>query len=422
VAYVDLASDGFLLIGRPNAVPNPCALLGVTEWVENSYPSETVDRVTDPGVALPAGATTCIHNAPAEGGSMLVSRTFPLPDGVASGDWLWVQFAVYCTGGDPADYTLLGQIEFLDSEHGWLEAITLCDYVEAPSAGFHRYAFSVQVPETDAAFATLVLDTEGVSLEEPYQLADLAHIYVTQVLVEPGREDVLPPDYSENLAGLLSDSYRDLSSDGGIRLHGEADLFVSGGYVDLESDGGVTLGGSARLNVGRVLPQTVWSWTTPLSRGELLRTLRVRLATRDGEYTIVDPTEFEDISIELTRKGGVDVMTFVLARDARLELGDLDYKTDCDVDYLGRQLQAWVRESSLDHGAQGMRRTVTLLGWIARLKEEHEAFRKVYVDSRLSVWKTDQGSLTDSQYYEVSQDEDGNVGINVMGNGFGGGD
>lgn len=398
--YVDLASDGFLLIGRTNAVPNPCAAVDVSTWVDESYPVETVDRVTSiPGVTLPAGAPACIHNGPTAGGSSLMMDFAPLP--VAPGEWLWVQFQAFCSGGDPADYAFWADIEFNDADGNYVGWLALCEDIEPPSTGFVRYGFALQVPENAATYS-LYFTNDNRSSEEPFQLADLAEPFITQVLVEPGMEGVEPPPYVDaTTATLTSDLYNDLGSDGGIRLHGEADLLLGGGYVDLESDGGISLGGKARLNVGRALPPTVWSWTTPLSRGELLRTMRVRLSTLDGEYTIVDPTEFEDMSIELTRKGGVDSMTFVLARDARLELGDLDYKTDCDVDYLGRQLQAWVRECSLDHGPRGMRRTVTLLGWIARLKEEHEAFRKVYVDSRVSAWKTDQGPSASSNVYEV---------------------
>jgi hypothetical protein len=187
----------------------------------------------------------------------------------------------------------------------------------------------------------------------------------------------------------------------GMRVDFTGELHVGPAEQTLTGDLGVAVNMTGRLSVGRVLPPTVWSWTAPVSRGELLRTMRIRLATRDGEYTVVDPSEFQDISIEQTRKGGLDSMTFVLARDSRLELGDLDYKTNCDVDYLGRQLHAWVRESSLEHGEQGMRRTVTLLGWITRLKEEHEAFRRVYVDSRLSAWRTDQGASGSASTFEV---------------------
>lgn len=195
--------------------------------------------------------------------------------------------------------------------------------------------------------------------------------------------------------------YRDLAASGQIQLGGDALLDVLSTYVELAAAGVLTIEGRARLVTDDTLPATDWEWVTPEVDPEVLQTLRVRLATLDGEYTVIDPAELDDLDIELDRKGGVKSISLTLRRDSRHELGDLDYGTRCDIDYLGRTFSAWLAEASLDHGSSSMTRTVTMYGEIARLSQEHEAFRRVYVDSRLSAWKTDQGPQTQSNVWEV---------------------
>lgn len=172
--------------------------------------------------------------------------------------------------------------------------------------------------------------------------------------------------------------------------------------------------GRCRGGTGTPLPPTVWEWVTPEVDPEILQSLRVRLATRDGEYTVVDPHEISDLSVQLTRKGGVDSISMTLRRDARLELGDLDYATSLEVDYLGRTWQARLSEASLAYDSSSMTRPLMFLGEIARLREEHQAFRRCYVDKRLSAWKTDQGQQTGSENFEVYQNDGGDMGINVV--------
>lgn len=169
-----------------------------------------------------------------------------------------------------------------------------------------------------------------------------------------------------------------------------------------------TFGVRGRLKgtTGPVLPATDWDWGTAQVDPEVLETLRVKLSTPDGEYTTIDPADLADLEIKLTNKGGVDSITLTIRRDSCLDLGDLDYGTECEVSYLGRTWQAWLSEAALDHGAT-MTRNVTFLGWIAKLREEDEAFRRVYVDKRLSAWKTDQGHTVGDNLnqFTVSADE-----------------
>lgn len=157
-----------------------------------------------------------------------------------------------------------------------------------------------------------------------------------------------------------------------------------------------------RAHAGDALPATVWDWNEPELDPELLRTLRVRLATKDGEFTTVDPAELADLRVQLSRKGGVESIEVTLARDSRIDYGDLDYWTRCEVEYLGRVWPAFVREASLDHGRSSMTRSVRMLGHIAKLSERHRSFRRIYVDSRVSAFRTDQGPQTRSYGFETS--------------------
>lgn len=169
-----------------------------------------------------------------------------------------------------------------------------------------------------------------------------------------------------------------------------------------------TFGFRGRLkgSTGPVLPATDWQWSDADVDPEVLETLRVKLRTPDGEFTTIDPADLDDLEIVMTNKGGVDTVTLSIRRDSRLDLGDLDYGTECEVEYLGRTWQSWLSEASLDHG-QTMTRKVTFLGWIARLREDDDSFRRVYADHRLASWKTDQGHVVGDNLdqFTVSADE-----------------
>jgi hypothetical protein len=184
-----------------------------------------------------------------------------------------------------------------------------------------------------------------------------------------------------------------------IDLAGE--LHVGASSLSVAGSLGVTVDLSGHLRVGQALPETDWEFVEALTEGDLLRDMRVRLATLDGEYVVIDPAEIADLRIELNRKGGVAGMDIGLRRDSRLELGELDYRADVLITYLGREWSAFLREAPLQHDHSGMTRPVVCLGYISRLSEEHEAFRKTYVDSRLSAWRTDQGPSGSSYTFEV---------------------
>lgn len=193
-----------------------------------------------------------------------------------------------------------------------------------------------------------------------------------------------------------------LDSDLGFSVGLEGTLTVAPALVEIAGAMGLSVGLSGILGVGPALPATTWTWGTPEPDRELLRTLRVRLATLDGEYVTVDPAALADLRIVLSRKGGVESIEVTLARDSRIDYGDLDYWTKCEVEYLGRVWPAFIREASLSHERSSMTRSARMLGHIAKLSERHKGFRKVYVDSRLSAVRTDQGPQTGSQVFEVS--------------------
>jgi hypothetical protein len=165
--------------------------------------------------------------------------------------------------------------------------------------------------------------------------------------------------------------------------------------------------GCVKGSTGPVLPATDWQWSEADVDPEVLETLRVRLRTPDGEFTTIDPADLADLEITMTRKGGVDTMTLSIRRDSRLDLGDLDYGTECEVEYLGRTWQAWLSEASLDHGAT-MTRKVSLLGWIARLREDDDSFRRVYAERKLSAWQTDQGHVVGDNLNQFTVSSDAN--------------
>lgn len=189
------------------------------------------------------------------------------------------------------------------------------------------------------------------------------------------------------------DAYVDLAADieVGVGLAGELQTFSP--YVDLAADIGVSIGLSGRL--GSALADTVWAWTSPDADPNVLRSLQVRIATKDGEFVTVDPKEIIDLEIVLTDRGGYDSMSLTLQRDARLQLGDLDALADVDVEYLGRTLfEGRIEEAGQSLSSTSMERPITCAGPLAQLKD-HNAFRACYIDSDLSNWKTDQGVLGD---------------------------
>lgn len=202
-------------------------------------------------------------------------------------------------------------------------------------------------------------------------------------------------------------AYTDSAASYGLRLGMDITVAVVDPFVDVTMEMGLALGVGLRVFTSAIPAPTDWTMPTAAVDADVLQSMRVSLATADGEYTVVDPAELADLVVNLTRKGGVDTGAMTLSRDARLELGDLDYGTACTVEYKGRRWDLWVSEASLTYDAASMSRPVTLLGWIMRMKEERDAFRRIYKDQRLGSWQTDQGHQASAYaaQWTVSQDE-----------------
>lgn len=394
----------------PNLVPNPCAATDLTSWEGNSDAS--LARVTTVlGTSIPSPATTALR---VDANDLLESDEIAFPEGVGPGDSLaWaVDLSPGATAAGGIWFVFIGWY----AEASWtyttvLETATLDGWthyegtVEIPAdmTGFDVYVSSDELL-SDYLYATNFF-VEGVvmlmvDLDGEFGLTiSLDGSLTVRPIVEPSGDLGLS-------VGMEGDLFvePELSGDLSLRIGMEGELFVGDLQADLDGELSIGVGFAGTLALGVPLPPTEWEWATPDVDPEILQSLRVRLSTRDGEYTVVDPAELADIGVNLTRKGGVDTMNLILRRDSRLELGDLDYGTDCEVEYLGRIWPAWLTEASLSHGSE-MSRSVTLLGFIMRLKEEHEAFRRIYVDSRLSAWKTDQGPNTAANVFEVAASE-----------------
>lgn len=414
-------------MARHNAIPNPRAHVDASGW-------DGVTRVTSVPVDWPENeqslaADAAFYAAAEEGGAgMDVLAPVPLPAGCEPGDTVAVQLRVFTDGVSAGDCTLQATLSFFEDDT-WPSYIggadcEIADNVAPPLTGFELYSEECVVPAAATHFGIYVThndDAEGG--------ADLAELYVTFVMLEKTVSEFQDFDYRDgDCDGWMwegdehdSASVQFAGSMGvEVGLEGTPALSseVAGTFpVSVGLTGSLTLGTPENelsgempvsvglrgiLTLGTPLPATDWEWNEPAIDPELLRTLRVRLATKDGEYTTVDPAELADLRIVKSRKGGVESIEVTLSRDSRIDYGDLDYWTKCEVEYLGRVWPAFVREASLDHSRSAMTRPVRMLGPIAKLSERHRGFRKVYVDSRVSAWRTDQGPQTGANVFEVS--------------------
>ena len=412
-------------MARRNVIPNPRAHVDASGW-------DGVVRVTSAPVAWPQNdrgmvADAAFYAAAEPGGPWMdVIAPMPLPEGCEAGDTVLCQACVFVDGVSEGDCSLYVTLGFY-ADDTWASALggTAChlaDDVDPPLAGFVRYAAFGEVPE-DATHWGLFFTANDAAPAG----ASNAELYVTMIGLEEykgGAEGYRDGDSegwlwegdphdsgSVQLAGSLPVSVG-LTGTPALESKLAGSLPVSVGLTghltlgsptnELAGTMPVSVGLRGRLTLGVPLPATDWEWAEVEPDPELLRTLRVRLATKDGEFTTIDPAELTDLRIALSRKGGVESIEVTLARDSRIDYGDLDYWTRCEVEYLGRVWPAFIREAGLEHGRSSMTRPIRMLGPIAKLSERHKGFRKVYVDSRVSAWRTDQGPQTRSYGFETS--------------------
>lgn len=378
-------------LGRSNAIPNPRAASDLTGWTTNSDPN--LARVTTvPGADLPPGASAAFRVGPTVGGTYLQCDSYPLPKGVAPGDYVFVQLEAFVAGATNDDAWLGIDIDWADGTPAYTH-LTSSSMV-LPTAGFRRFAFAAQVPTGATALDVYVTANERTSGG-----ADDAVVYVTEVLVEPGVAGKVPGSYSDAThvpAGSIS--HLGIPRGEGISLAG----WEPTGKVRTpitHSSARVTIRIAHRYARGQitgdVLPTDPHGWTLPDCSPPDIQSLSVTVGgARIPNARIVS------VPIELSDRGGYISATLTV----RLRHRD-DYRfawhANMVVSYKGAHLfRGRLEESSYEMGDE-LVRTMVFTGPIVTL-EDHQSFRKVYVDSDLDNWRTDQGPHTASHTYEVS--------------------
>jgi len=139
-------------------------------------------------------------------------------------------------------------------------------------------------------------------------------------------------------------------------------------------------------------------WTAPDVTAPALRGLTVTLGGHSVNRALI-----EDLTIELDDCGGPKSAVMVLARDVRLPAQTMLSKFV--VTYKGQSLftNGRLEARGLDLGMD-MANTLTFTGPIKQLGD-HRAFRRVYVDSDLDNWRSDQGPNTSANVFEVTASE-----------------
>lgn len=149
---------------------------------------------------------------------------------------------------------------------------------------------------------------------------------------------------------------------------------------------------------GVVLPETDdLGWTTPDVTAPAIRGLTITLGGHNVQRALI-----EDLTIELSDCGGPINASMTLARDVRLPATPM--LSQLVVTYKGQRLfKGRLEARGLDLGSD-MANTLTFTGPIRQLGD-HRAFRRVYVDSDLDNWRSDQGPNTAANVFEVTASE-----------------
>lgn len=152
------------------------------------------------------------------------------------------------------------------------------------------------------------------------------------------------------------------------------------------------------MYVGSALPDTDdLGWTAPDVTAPALQGITVTLGGHPVNRALI-----EDLTIELSDCGGPISATMTLARDIRLAAKPM--LSQLVVTYKGQILfRGRLEARGLDLGSD-MANTLTFTGPIKQLAD-HRAFRRVYVDSDLDNWRSDQGPNTAANVFEVTASE-----------------
>jgi hypothetical protein len=405
----DLGASGRIALGAYNAVANPRAEVDCAGWTALSQP--VPDRVTSiSGVSLPTGATAAFHLGAAVSGCWGTSDWRPVR--VGPGGWVWVQLYVYESGATDALLDIDVQYRDAALAEG---SVSLVAGGALPTAGFVRYAGALQVPAGTVEVQAYVTISE-VSAGG----ADDGELWFTLVALEAGVDGTCPAYAdSPDTATLYTDTHRDLASTAGtIELGGSALLNRQAGIsVDCELE---FAAGEVRLEaaplqvdmsvacrwqfaarrtrvtyVGQVLPPTDDDgWTIPDVTPPAIRDLVVTVGGR-----LIPSARISALPIRLTDRGGFDGASLTVLCGTTAEYQFAVYATGL-VTYQGTEIfRGRLTETSLELSGD-LAKTFEFEGFVNRLSD-HEAFRRVYVDSDLDNWHTDQGPATTANIFEV---------------------
>lgn len=104
------------------------------------------------------------------------------------------------------------------------------------------------------------------------------------------------------------------------------------------------------------------------------------------------------LSIDLSDRGGYESATLTLVLPS-VNSYPTPFHADLLVSYQGVELfRGRCEEKSLEVG-DDLAKTIVFTGPIVKL-DDHQAFRRVYVDSDLENWETDQGPRTSPDSFE----------------------
>ena len=136
-------------------------------------------------------------------------------------------------------------------------------------------------------------------------------------------------------------------------------------------------------------------WTIPDATPPDILAMRFTVGTQRLENARI-----RSCDIKLSDRGGYDscTLTYALRR-----VGELNPKwhTRLLVTYKNTDVFRGRLEESTCEVADDLTRTLVFTGPICKL-DDHQAFRRVYVDSDLDNWRTDQGPQTQANVWEVS--------------------
>lgn len=415
--------------------------MGLAAWLVDSW--EVLTRETTAAVTIPAEAA--FHLAPTGGGGYLQGQTVPLPDGVAYGDYVNVQAALYVEGATDATAAIQLSVVWKDEDGDgfsppdwggdvvngafWASEYnrTLVDF-PLPLSGFAVASANLLVPSalsggghhvTQFQLYIAVADATGV---DPWEGADAADLYVTNILVEAATEAEPVTPYYESSATLTAEVlpmvalgtiglddgladltvYSDLAATVTIGLGGEAWLTaMDPGEDTMQAHGYIHTGSRARMAADdEVLPPWFLPLPPPVYAPDDLKGLIVTV----GGFA-VKRAAISELTIDLDVDGGPKAATLGFAHDLKRAPKVLDSLV---VVYKGQTLFRGRLERINANVDTGAGYTLNYGPSLVALRD-HKAYRQVFITTDLQEWQTDQGPRSSPDTFEVASRSSGNT-------------